>query len=55
MLIGATTAEWLCTRCGATNRRLVPADATTRRGPLRHLPRAPRADPGTGRCGGTRD
>ena len=28
MLIGATTAEWLCTRCGATNRRLVPADAT---------------------------
>lgn len=23
-----TTAEWLCTRCGATNRRLVPAGAT---------------------------
>ena len=29
MLIGATTAEWICTRCGATNRRLVPAKATT--------------------------
>ena len=24
----ATTAEWICTRCGATNRRLVPAGAT---------------------------
>jgi len=23
-----TTAEWLCTRCGSTNRRLVPAGAT---------------------------
>ena len=22
------TAEWICTRCGATNRRLVPAAAT---------------------------
>jgi len=22
------TAEWICTRCGATNRRLVPATAT---------------------------
>jgi DNA-directed RNA polymerase subunit RPC12/RpoP len=22
-----TTAEWICTRCGATNRRLVPGDA----------------------------
>lgn len=25
------TAEWTCTRCGSTNRRLVPADATTAR------------------------
>ncbi|HEU4570347.1 MAG TPA: hypothetical protein VFS07_07235 [Gemmatimonadales bacterium] len=24
----ATTAEWTCTRCGATNRKLVPAEAT---------------------------
>lgn len=23
-----TTAEWICTRCGSTNRRLVPAAAT---------------------------
>jgi hypothetical protein len=23
----ATTAEWICTRCGSTNRRLVPDDA----------------------------
>jgi DNA-directed RNA polymerase subunit RPC12/RpoP len=23
-----TTAEWKCTTCGATNRKLVPADAT---------------------------
>jgi len=25
----ATTAEWICTRCGSTNRRLVP-DGETR-------------------------
>jgi DNA-directed RNA polymerase subunit RPC12/RpoP len=24
MTVVATTAEWLCTRCGSTNRRLVP-------------------------------
>jgi hypothetical protein len=24
----ATTAEWICTRCGSTNRRLVPNGAT---------------------------
>jgi hypothetical protein len=23
-----TTAEWICARCGSTNRRLVPAGAT---------------------------
>ena len=23
MSIAATTAEWICTRCGATNRKLV--------------------------------
>jgi len=23
-----TTAEWICTRCGSTNRRLVPISAT---------------------------
>jgi len=25
---GTITAEWICTRCGSTNRRLVPATAT---------------------------
>jgi hypothetical protein len=24
-----TTAEWICTRCGSTNRRLVPEGATS--------------------------
>jgi len=24
MTTAATTAEWICTRCGATNRKLVP-------------------------------
>jgi DNA-directed RNA polymerase subunit RPC12/RpoP len=24
MTVAATTAEWICTRCGATNRKLVP-------------------------------
>jgi hypothetical protein len=24
----ATTAEWICTRCGATNRKLVPLRMT---------------------------
>ncbi len=26
MPVLATTAEWLCTRCGSTNRKLVPAE-----------------------------
>ncbi len=26
MAVPAVTAEWLCTRCGATNRKLVAAD-----------------------------
>lgn len=26
MTVAATTAEWICTRCGSTNRLLVPAD-----------------------------
>ncbi len=28
MTVPAVTAEWNCTRCGSTNRRLVPADTT---------------------------
>jgi DNA-directed RNA polymerase subunit RPC12/RpoP len=26
MPVDAVTAEWNCTRCGSTNRKLVPAD-----------------------------
>jgi ribosomal protein L40E len=26
-MIVATTAEWICTRCGSTNRKLVPDGA----------------------------
>jgi hypothetical protein len=28
MTVTAVTAEWNCTRCGASNRKLVPEDAT---------------------------
>jgi hypothetical protein len=28
MTTAATTAEWICTRCGATNRKLVPVKLT---------------------------
>jgi DNA-directed RNA polymerase subunit RPC12/RpoP len=28
MATAATTAEWICTRCGATNRKLVPISMT---------------------------
>ena len=28
MVTQATTAEWICTRCGATNRKLVPLRTT---------------------------
>ena len=28
MTVPAVTAEWLCTRCGATNRKLVSTDTT---------------------------
>lgn len=28
MSVPARTAEWICTRCGTTNRKLVPADTT---------------------------
>ena len=27
-MIAARTAEWVCTRCGSTNRKLVPATET---------------------------
>lgn len=28
MTIAGVTAEWLCTRCGTSNRKLVPAGTT---------------------------
>ena len=28
MTVAALTAEWNCTRCGTTNRKLVPASTT---------------------------
>jgi DNA-directed RNA polymerase subunit RPC12/RpoP len=28
MTVAAVTAEWLCTRCGSTNRKLVASDTT---------------------------
>jgi len=28
MTVPARTAEWLCSRCGSTNRKLVPADSS---------------------------
>jgi len=31
MPVAAITAEWTCTRCGATNRKLVPVDTTRTR------------------------
>ena len=29
MTVTAVTAEWNCTRCGATNRKLLSADSTS--------------------------
>ena len=29
MTTAAHTAEWICTRCGATNRKLVPSRTTS--------------------------
>ncbi len=31
MTVAAVTAEWICTRCGSTNRKLVAADTTRAR------------------------
>ena len=31
MTTTAVTAEWLCTRCGSTNRKLVPTGTTSTR------------------------
>jgi hypothetical protein len=36
MSVPARTAEWLCTRCGSTNRKLVPADTRSARDRCAH-------------------
>ena len=36
MTVPARTAEWNCTRCGTTNRKLVPADSTRTRDRCAH-------------------
>ena len=36
MSVPAVTAEWNCTRCGSTNRKLVPADTTQTRDRCNH-------------------
>jgi hypothetical protein len=36
MSVPAVTAEWNCTRCGTTNRKLVPADAARARDRCAH-------------------
>lgn len=36
MTVAARTAEWLCTRCGTTNRKLVSADTTETRDRCAH-------------------
>ena len=41
MTVAAVTAEWNCTRCGTTNRKLVPAgDDRGRTDRCAHLPGA---------------
>ena len=36
MPVAATTAEWNCTRCGTTNRKLVPVTDERSHRPLHH-------------------
>jgi len=36
MTVAALTAEWNCTRCGTTNRKLVPARTTQTRDRCAH-------------------
>ncbi len=36
MTVAALTAEWNCTRCGTTNRKLVPADTARARDRCSH-------------------
>jgi DNA-directed RNA polymerase subunit RPC12/RpoP len=46
MTVPATTAEWLCTRCGSTNRKLVAATTATTRDRCGHCGIAHIIEPG---------
>lgn len=47
MTVPAVTAEWLCTRCGMTNRKLVPADAAGAEDRCQHCRARHDISPGT--------
>ena len=42
MTVPATTAEWICTRCGTTNRKLLAATTSTAKDRCGHCRIAPR-------------
>lgn len=46
MPVAAVTAEWNCTRCGTTNRKLVPSDAGTVDDRCQHCEAKHRISPG---------
>ena len=46
MSVPAVTAEWTCTRCGTTNRKLVPADTARTRDRCTHCRAWHLVDPG---------
>jgi DNA-directed RNA polymerase subunit RPC12/RpoP len=47
MTVAATTAEWLCTRCGSTNRLLVPSNTQEIEDECSHCHVAHMVRPGT--------
>ena len=54
MSVPAVTAEWNCTRCGTTNRKLVPADTTSAGDRCNHCRAWHIVTPASGRSDGTR-
>lgn len=46
MTVPATTAEWICTRCGTTNRKLVAATTSTAKDRCSHCRIAHIIEPG---------
>ena len=55
MTVTAVTAEWNCTRCGTTNRKLVPARRTQATDRCTHCGARHTSSPMLGRCGGAHD